>query len=75
MISICIPDKKQRTHITKSLAEKSDRHTAILAMEDEKKRLEAEKAAIHMFTKMPQYEDMQVEELPRLSNYFIINSI
>ena len=63
-----ITDKKQRAHITKSLAEKSDRHTAILAMEDEKKRLEAEKAAIHMFTKMPQYEDMQVEELPRLSN-------
>jgi len=61
-----ITDTGERTRIVKTFAERNDRQTGILAMENEKKREEAEKNAIKMFNELPFMEDVDIEELPRL---------
>jgi len=61
-----IVDAKERTRIVNTFAEKNERQTGVLAVENEKKREQAEKDAIRMFNKLPFKEDIDIEKLPEL---------
>ncbi len=63
-----ITDPSVRNRIVKTFSERNDRQTGILALENEKKREEAEKNAIKMFNKLPFKEDVDIDELPELSD-------
>ncbi len=60
--------KQERTRFVKVFAEKNDNQSGILAQDNEKKRVEAEKAQVKMFKKLKMHEDVSLEKLSELSD-------
>ncbi len=63
--------KQERTRLVKVFAEKNDHQSGILAQDNEKKRVEAEKAQVKMFKKLEMHEDVPLEKLSKLSNCIV----
>ena len=70
MYPVVLPS--ERIRIVKTFAEKTTTQSGILAQENEKKKAEAEKAAIKMFNKLPYYEDIDdLDELAKLKDFVV----
>lgn len=66
-----IVDKQERNHLVKVLAEKNDRQSGVLAQDNEKKHMKAEKAQVKRFKQLEKRENVPLDKLSKLSNCIV----